>query len=154
MLAFRAWEFGKLLVRDAGSVTSLLKQIHRQKLKLLVYGVSDAPGVGAASRPGHGPGLARALTRSHDWTPFDRSDNVLIGRLRRKLYDAAKGGKLIKAVRNVGYVLAAEVKRRRLPKSEALAFAAQTGTASWMRCGEPSSRRLREIRKKVCSRSG
>jgi DNA-binding response OmpR family regulator len=56
------------------------------------------------------------LTRSRDWTPFDRSIDVLIGRLRRKL--AATGDpELIKTVRNVGYTLAAEVKRRRLAEA-------------------------------------
>jgi two-component system, OmpR family, response regulator len=54
------------------------------------------------------------LTRARDWTPFDRSIDVLIGRLRRKL-DARSGEtEVIKTVRNVGYMLAAEVKRRRV----------------------------------------
>lgn len=41
VLTFRAWDLGKLLARDPGAVASFLKQIHKQKLKLLVYGVSD-----------------------------------------------------------------------------------------------------------------
>jgi CheY-like chemotaxis protein len=41
VLTFSAWDFGKLLARDPGAVGGFLKQIHRQKLKLLVYGVSD-----------------------------------------------------------------------------------------------------------------
>ncbi len=53
-------------------------------------------------------------TRSRDWTPFDRSIDVLIGRLRRKLEAAGAANDLIKTVRNVGYMLASEVKRRRI----------------------------------------
>jgi two-component system, OmpR family, response regulator len=53
------------------------------------------------------------MTRSRDWTPFDRSIDVLVGRLRKKLSDGGEGD-LIKTVRNVGYTLSAEVKRRRI----------------------------------------
>ena len=53
------------------------------------------------------------LTRSREWTPFDRSIDVLIGRLRKKLSEGGEGD-LIKTVRNVGYTLSAEVKRRRV----------------------------------------
>jgi two-component system OmpR family response regulator len=53
------------------------------------------------------------FTRSRDWTPFDRSVDVLIGRLRRKLSESGEGD-LIKTVRNVGYTLSAEVKRKRV----------------------------------------
>jgi two-component system OmpR family response regulator len=56
------------------------------------------------------------LTRSREWSPFDRSIDVLVGRLRRKLAGAAgEGDELIKTVRNIGYMLAADVRRRRLP---------------------------------------
>ena len=41
VLTFRAWDFGKLLAHDPGAVAGFLKQIHRQKRKLLVYGISD-----------------------------------------------------------------------------------------------------------------
>ena len=54
------------------------------------------------------------LTRSRGWTPFDRSIDVLIGRLRRKVAVPGESAELIKTVRNVGYMLAAEVKRRRV----------------------------------------
>ena len=53
------------------------------------------------------------LTRSRQWTPFDRSIDVLIGRLRSKLKAAGAPATLVKTVRNVGYLLAAEVVRRR-----------------------------------------
>jgi two-component system OmpR family response regulator len=58
------------------------------------------------------------LTRSREWTPFDRSIDVLIGRLRKKLSEAGEG-ELIKTVRNVGYTLSAEVKRRRVAANAA-----------------------------------
>lgn len=54
------------------------------------------------------------FTRSREWTPFDRSIDVLIGRLRSKLKAAGAPATLIKTVRNVGYVLANDVKRRRV----------------------------------------
>jgi two-component system OmpR family response regulator len=54
------------------------------------------------------------LTRSREWTPFDRSIDVLVGRLRGKLKAAGAPATLIKTVRNVGYLLAAEVVRRRV----------------------------------------
>lgn len=52
------------------------------------------------------------LTRSREWSPFDRSIDVLVGRVRRKLGGA---GDMIKTARNVGYMLSADVRKRRLP---------------------------------------
>jgi two-component system OmpR family response regulator len=43
--------------------------------------------------------------------PFDRSVDVMISRLRRRLNDDAREPQLIKTVRNEGYVLAAKVER-------------------------------------------
>jgi two-component system OmpR family response regulator len=43
--------------------------------------------------------------------PFDRSVDVMIGRLRRRLGDDGREPTLIKTVRNEGYVLAAKVER-------------------------------------------
>lgn len=43
--------------------------------------------------------------------PFDRSVDVMISRLRRRLNDDAREPELIKTVRNEGYVLAARVER-------------------------------------------
>lgn len=54
------------------------------------------------------------LTRSREWTPFDRSIDVLIGRLRRKMMENGDTIGLIKTIRNIGYTLAADVRRRRL----------------------------------------
>jgi DNA-binding response OmpR family regulator len=52
-------------------------------------------------------------TRSRPWTPFDRSIDVSIGRLRKKLEADPGNPALIKTVRNVGYILAASVSGRK-----------------------------------------
>jgi two-component system OmpR family response regulator len=49
------------------------------------------------------------LTQGREAAPFDRSIDVLIGRLRRRLGDDAKEPVLIKTVRGRGYLLAAKV---------------------------------------------
>jgi two-component system OmpR family response regulator len=51
------------------------------------------------------------LTQGREATPFDRSIDVQIGRLRRRLRDDAKHPRLIRTVRGEGYVLAAKVER-------------------------------------------
>ncbi len=52
------------------------------------------------------------LTRSREWSPFDRSIDVLIGRIRKKLEPDPARPALIKTVRTIGYILAAKVERR------------------------------------------
>ncbi|MFK7955610.1 MAG: response regulator [Lysobacterales bacterium] len=47
------------------------------------------------------------MTRGHDAMPFDRSIDVQIGRLRKKLGDSGKRPNLIKTFRGEGYVLTA-----------------------------------------------
>jgi two-component system OmpR family response regulator len=49
------------------------------------------------------------FTRGREATPFDRSIDVQVGRLRRRLGDAGREPALLKTVRNEGYVLAATV---------------------------------------------
>jgi two-component system OmpR family response regulator len=49
------------------------------------------------------------LTRGREAGPFDRSIDVQIGRLRRRLGDDGKEPTIIKTVRGAGYVLAASV---------------------------------------------
>ena len=52
------------------------------------------------------------LTQGREGGPFDRSIDVLIGRLRRRLGDDAREPTLIKTVRGQGYMLAARVGAR------------------------------------------
>jgi len=49
------------------------------------------------------------LTQGREAGPFDRSIDVLIGRLRRRLGDDAKEPRLIKTLRGRGYLLSAKV---------------------------------------------
>lgn len=51
--------------------------------------------------------LERAADRA--WDPFDRSVDVVIGKLRRKLEDDPKNPRFIKTIRSGGYMLVAEV---------------------------------------------
>jgi len=49
------------------------------------------------------------LLKGHDWTPFDRSIDALVSRLRRKIEIDASAPRLVKTVRGVGYMLACPV---------------------------------------------
>jgi DNA-binding response OmpR family regulator len=51
------------------------------------------------------------LLKGHDWSPLDRSIDSLVVRLRRKVEQTPDAPRLIKTVRGVGYVFAAEVTR-------------------------------------------
>jgi DNA-binding response OmpR family regulator len=51
------------------------------------------------------------LLKGHEWSPFDRSIDSLIVRLRRKIEPDPDTPRLIKTVRGVGYVLAVDVAR-------------------------------------------
>ncbi|MEY8830115.1 response regulator [Sedimentitalea sp. XS_ASV28] len=46
------------------------------------------------------------IVSSRSWSPYDRSVDVLIGKIRRKLGDGAGDAKFIKTVRGIGYVFA------------------------------------------------
>jgi two-component system OmpR family response regulator len=52
------------------------------------------------------------LARSRIAMPFDRSVDVQVSRLRRKLERGGEGSALIKTVRGVGYVFTPAVERR------------------------------------------
>jgi len=62
---------------------------------------------------------ARVMSRDHimdrlkgnDWSPFDRSIDTLVARLRKKIEGDTEHPKLIKTVRGVGYVFTAEVRK-------------------------------------------
>lgn len=51
------------------------------------------------------------MTQNRDWSPYDRSIDNSISRLRQKIEADPKNPKLIKTVRGVGYVFAAKVAR-------------------------------------------
>ena len=46
------------------------------------------------------------IVANRDWTPYDRSIDVLIGKLRRKLNDDVNDAQMIKTIRGVGYMFA------------------------------------------------
>jgi len=52
------------------------------------------------------------LLSGREWTPVDRSIDVLVGKLRKKLQDDANHPELIKTIRGAGYKLAAPVEFR------------------------------------------
>jgi two-component system, OmpR family, response regulator len=49
------------------------------------------------------------LLKGHDWTPFDRSIDALVSRLRKKIEADPEKPRLLKTVRGVGYIFACEV---------------------------------------------
>lgn len=51
------------------------------------------------------------LMKGHEWSPTDRSIDALVVRLRRKIEADPSAPTLIKTVRGVGYVFAADVER-------------------------------------------
>lgn len=51
------------------------------------------------------------LLKGHEWSPFDRSIDALIVRLRKKIEPDTDTPSLIKTVRGVGYVFAVEVRK-------------------------------------------
>lgn len=53
------------------------------------------------------------MTRHRSAGPFDRSIDVMVGKLRRKIEDNPREPALIKTVHGAGYVLAAPVTTRR-----------------------------------------
>ena len=51
------------------------------------------------------------LLKGHDWSPFDRSIDSLVVRVRRKIEATPDAPRIIKTVRGVGYVLAVDVRK-------------------------------------------
>lgn len=49
--------------------------------------------------------------KGHDWSPFDRSIDTLVARLRKKIEVEPEHPRFIKTVRGVGYVFAADVRK-------------------------------------------
>ncbi len=46
------------------------------------------------------------IVANRDWTPYDRSIDVLVGKIRRKLADDVRSTQFIKTVRGLGYMFA------------------------------------------------
>lgn len=55
------------------------------------------------------------LLKGHEWSPFDRSIDTLVARLRKKIEPHAEHPEFIKTVRGVGYVFAMEVEKAERP---------------------------------------
>ena len=51
------------------------------------------------------------LLKGHEWSPLDRSIDALVGRLRKRIETDPNTPRLIKTVRGVGYVFAADARR-------------------------------------------
>lgn len=62
---------------------------------------------------------SRVMSRDHimdrlkgnEWSPFDRSIDTLVARLRKKIEDDTEHPRFIKTVRGVGYVFASDVRK-------------------------------------------
>lgn len=54
------------------------------------------------------------ILQGRDWGPFDRSIDVQVSRLRRRLHDDARESELIKTVRGEGYLFTPRVSRVKL----------------------------------------
>ncbi|QEN88518.1 response regulator transcription factor [Labrys sp. KNU-23] len=50
------------------------------------------------------------IVANRSWTPYDRSIDVLIGKIRRKLRDDVRDAQYIKTIRGVGYMFAADAR--------------------------------------------
>jgi DNA-binding response OmpR family regulator len=55
-----------------------------------------------------------ALTRKREWEPFDRSIDILIGRLRRKVEEDPERPSVIRTVRGAGYMFVPPSRQRGL----------------------------------------
>lgn len=51
------------------------------------------------------------LVADREWNPFDRSIDVLIGKIRKKLGDNSRNPEFIRTIRNIGYMFVADVQR-------------------------------------------
>lgn len=98
VLRFEGWQLD-LSRRELSSPAGEAVRLTGQEFQLLAT---------LAARPGRP--LSRDqildLIANRHWTPYDRSIDVLIGKLRRKLGDDTPGGCLIKTVRGIGYMFA------------------------------------------------
>lgn len=98
---FSDWRMD-LVARTLASPTGKLVQLTTAEFSILVELVEH---------PGKAVTRERLMAVAHQrsWTVTDRSIDIHVYNLRKKLSAAASGSDIIVAVRNVGYVLAAEV---------------------------------------------
>jgi two-component system OmpR family response regulator len=102
-LRFAGWTLD-LVTRDLGSPDGTLVPLSGTEFRLLKAFVEH---------PNHvlDRNQLMDLTLGREAAPFDRSIDVQLSRLRQRLRDDAREPRIIKTVRNQGYVLAAAVER-------------------------------------------
>ena len=101
IVQFAGWRLN-LLTRDLRSPAGAPIKLTRGEFDLLKVFVAN---------PNHLLSRERLfdLTRGHESRPLDRAIDVQVGRLRRKLSDDPQSPRLIKTMRNGGYMFAAAV---------------------------------------------
>jgi DNA-binding response OmpR family regulator len=101
-LAFAGWVLdpGKRELRSANGVPC---ELTTGEFELLVLLASNANRVLSRDQ-------IMDRLKGHDWTPYDRTIDNLVVRLRRKVEPDPERPTLIKTVRGVGYTLTADVK--------------------------------------------
>ncbi|MGL4636141.1 MAG: response regulator [Beijerinckiaceae bacterium] len=102
-LSFEEWtmDFGR---REVISTSNQLLPLTTAEFNLLEI---------LARRPQrvHSRDTIMDLLKGHDWTPFDRSIDALVSRLRKKIEADPENPRLLKTVRGVGYIFACDVKQ-------------------------------------------
>jgi DNA-binding response OmpR family regulator len=105
---FASWRFdpaSRKLVSSAGEAVALTSG----EFELLVAFVTNPRRVTSRDQ-------LLYLSRHREATPFDRTIDVQVGRLRRKLEDDPKNPALIKTVRGGGYIFTSPVKSSTSPR--------------------------------------
>ena len=103
VLRFAGWTLDfdhRSLIDDHGEVAALTTY----EFELLAV-LATRPG-----RPLSREQIMELIAHRH-WEPDNRSIDVLVGKLRKKLSDDARAPRLIKTVRGLGYVFTAEIDR-------------------------------------------
>ena len=92
------------LSRDLHDPTGVVTPLGSSEYRLLVAFIDHANEVLSRDQ-------LMDITTGRDATPFDRSIDVQVSRLRQRLRDDARSPQIIKTVRNEGYLLACTVDR-------------------------------------------
>jgi two-component system, OmpR family, response regulator len=101
--AFESWNLD-IVRRELKDATGAIQELTTAEFNMLVMFVKRPSRV--LSRDN-----IMDLLKGHDWSPFDRSIDSLIVRVRKKIEANPETPKLIKTVRGVGYVFAADVRK-------------------------------------------